>query len=144
FRVLVAGDANGQRADLAGVLDRADGVRRAPAGGDADDDIIGRCAAILQIIRPGLAVVFGRFDRAITRVIAACHDASNEVRRTPERSWAFRRVDHAQAATGSRADVKHPATAFQAFDDAVNGARDGGQDVLDGFGDFLVFAIDNP
>ena len=48
-------------------------------------------AAILQILRPRLAVVFRGFDRAVARLVSARDDALNQIRRDAEGRRAFRR-----------------------------------------------------
>ena len=90
---------------LAGVIDRPEDVRRAAAGGDADEHIGGGERDRGEVAGGVLGVVLGPFDGPRQGGRAAGDEADDQPGRGVERRRALGGVEHAEPAGGAGPDV---------------------------------------
>ena len=126
---IMAGGYNAlyQAADFSGFGDRPQYVRRAAAGGDADQDVLFGEVARVEVSHAGGGVIFGGFGSLVKRVIASRHDALDEVVGDAEGGRALAGIEHAEPSTGAGTDIQQAAAVAESLGDGVHGGRDAGQ-----------------
>ena len=101
----IARQADGERPELAGVIDGPEHIGRAAAGGDADEHVGGGKGDFGQVAGREFGVVLGPFDRPREGREPARDDADDQARRGVERRRAFGGVEHAEPARRAGPDV---------------------------------------
>jgi len=117
----VAGEEDAPRSETPGVVEATSDERGQAAGGDADEDVGRAEPAPLKFGDGFPGVVFGAFDRADERPVAAGDDALDLVGVGAEGRWALGGVEHPEAPAGARADVEEPAACPECLDDEFYG-----------------------
>src|ERR1019366_1255022 len=144
FRRWCAADAEGHGAHAVGLVDGAQHVGSASAGGDAAENILRGEAAGEEIADADGGVVFGGFRGAGKGSFPARDDALDEIGRNVESGRAFSGIEHAEAAAGAGADVEEPAAAVEGRYDGIRGAGDLRDFRGDSIGDLAVLIADDP
>ena len=137
----VAGDGGGVTAHLPGVIQRPQHIGGAPAGGNADDQIVFGQAPALQVLTPQLPAVLRALHGLEERVVSPGDEADDHVVADPECGRAFGGVQHAQPPAGARAQVKHPASGLDGGNGPLHHLGDLGKHRPDGLGDLGVLPV---
>jgi len=140
-----AAEADGESAEIFGVVDGTEDVGRAAAGGDSYEGVgssVSGKACGGEVARAFFAGVFGVLAGEAEGAITSGDEALDEVGGDGKSWGALAGVEDAEAAAGACTDVEEAATAVEAFGDGVDGAGDAGEFGADGCGDGGVFRID--
>src|SRR5882757_7312275 len=108
-RVVIAGDGGSFGSAGAGVFDGTDNVRRAAAGGDADDDVFAGRATACDVALADLGRVLVDVRCGGEGLGAAGHNVLDLRGCGGVSWWALRRVEGGDAAAGTGSDVDQPA-----------------------------------
>ena len=123
-RMRVGAQADGNASARPGPAQRRQHIRRAAAGGDADDRVV---RADGQAVHQRLAlgfIVLAALHGLAQRPVAPGDIPLHLFRLDAEGGRAFGSVQHAQAAGGARAQINQPSAAPEAGVDEVDGLRD--------------------
>ena len=135
-------DGDRLRAQRIGVLQAANNVRRAPAGGNATDDIRPRQSARFQVFPRALWTVFHALNRLRQGIRSAGDEALHQIGRDAECRHAFDRVENAQPAAGAGAQVEESSTIGDRLCNDVDRIRDLRQRLSYSGSNLGVFAVD--
>lgn len=141
-RVGVAGDAAGQDAVLAGLVQGADDVGRSARCGDADDGVLGGDVAFHQFFPAAVDVVFSVLHGVAQGGVASGNESDDQRVGHAEGGRNLRSVEYAQSAAGAGSHVEDAASLLHAGHYQVDQFLYLGNRFLYGQGHFLVFGVD--
>src|SRR5258708_742879 len=142
-RVVIAGDGGSFGSAGAGVFDGSDDIGRAPAGGDADNDVFSRRTTACDVALADLGRVLVDVRCGGEGLGAAGHNVLDLRGCGGVSWWALRRVEGGDAAAGTGTDVDQPAAVTERTGDGIDDDGDLGQRFFDGCRYLGVFVVND-
>src|ERR1700733_10760486 len=123
-RFAVASERDSSRSSAAGFADRCHCEWRAPARGNADDDVVLARFALFHLVAAKLFVVFAGFGGRIESLGSAGDDVLHSTRINIKGWRAFGSVQSTDASAGACSHVNQPSALSKAGSNQIDSVRD--------------------